>query len=341
MMRKSVAVMLLSCLCLVAGNSVAQQKPQTKANSAKKQEAKKTNKKSVASKAAKPNRKKVEKPRKAVNKKTVARKKSARKTVRVTQRTNQKRNRAIENYRPSHIKYVIFDYRTGKVLEEKNANQVWPLASLTKLMTAHVFLNNHKDIGNCTAKITHEDRDTLKFTTTRLKRNTNYECGELLEAMLTVSDNYAASALARSIPGWSKSDFIKEMNLQAKRWGLSSTFFVDSSGLSPKNVSSANDYYKLTRYVAHTPFLSDLSTIKSKTVETVHGDRTQINNTNPLIRNGWKSIVSKTGYIRESGYNLAYVSDKCEAPIGLIEFGANTSSERVSFARRKLAKYDC
>lgn len=329
-MKKKIAAMLLSCLCFVAGNSIAAPKSQEKivkkSSAAKKPVAKKATKEKVNVKirGSKDRELKVAKLGKGKSSKT-----------------NTKKAPVLANYSPSNIKYVIFDYRTGKVLEEKNSHDVWPLASLTKLMTAHVFLNNHKNIGDCKAMITEEDKDDIKFTRTRLKRNTEYECGELLEAMLTVSDNYAASALARAIPGWSKKDFIAEMNHQAKRWNLNTTKFVDSSGLSPNNVSTANDYYKLTRYVAHTPFLSDLATIRTKTVETVSGHETVINNTNPLVRNGWKAIVSKTGYIKESGYNLAFVSDSCDDPIGLVEFGANSSGERVKFAAKKMEKYDC
>ena len=336
-MKKNIAIMLLSCLCFVTGTSVAANKNPD--NVVKK-----------SSKSAKPVAK-ATKTNDKVSKRAVKVTISRNTSVKEARASKMGKSRAsarvsrnvpvVAKYNPSNIKYVIFDYQTGKVLEEKNSHEVWPLASLTKLMTAHVFLNNHKDIGNCKAMITEEDRDTLKFTRTRLQKNTEYECGELLEAMLTVSDNYAASALARAIPGWSKQEFVSEMNRQAKRWDLTKTRFVDTSGLSPQNVSSANDYYKLTRYVAHTPFLSDLSTIKTKMVETVSGHETQINNTNPLVRSGWKSIVSKTGYIKESGYNLAYVSDNCTTPVGLVEFGANTSRERVRFASDKLKEYGC
>lgn len=332
---KKMAIMLLSCLCFVAGSSVAAPKTQEVVKKSNKS-AKPVAKSKVAQSSKVSKRAVSVTISKNTNVKNLSKNKmgKSRATARISRSTS------IAQYNPSNIKYVIFDYKTGKVLEEKNSHEVWPLASLTKLMTAHVFLNNHKNIGNCKAMITEEDKDNLKFTRTRLKKDTEYECGELLEAMLTVSDNYAASALARAIPGWSKKDFIAEMNKQAVKWDLRTTRFVDSSGLSPLNVSSANDYYKLTRNVAHTPFLSDLSTIKTKMVETVSGHETQINNTNPLVRNGWKTIVSKTGYIKESGYNLAFVSD-CETPVGLIEFGANTSRERIRFASDKLKQYGC
>lgn len=338
-MKKNIAIMLLSCLCFVTGSSIAANKTQVNV-------VKKSNK-SVKLVTIKTNKKVASKEIKFVRTASSAKNAKTSKIIKVGKartitRVASSRIQTLAKYNPLNIKYVIFDYNSGKVLEENNSHDVWPLASLTKLMTAHVFLKNHKNIGECKAMITEDDRDTLKFTRTRLLRNTEYECGELLEAMLTISDNYAASALSRAIPGWSKQDFVAEMNRQAKKWDLKKTIFVDTSGLSPLNVSSANDYYQLTRHVATTPFLSDLSTIRTKMVETVSGHETQINNTNPLVRSGLKAIVSKTGYIRESGYNLAYVSDNCgSSPVGLIELGANTSRERVRFASDKLKEYNC
>lgn len=321
---KKMAVIIMSCFFLA-----------TTANAAPKKE---TNKPSKVSKVSKASTSKIKTPTKnivTVNNKSKNIGKS-RKAVRAV----PTRKIAPPNI-SNDLKYVIFEYETGKILEEKNSTEVWPLASLTKLMTAHIFLKHHNDLGNCRTSITNEDTDFIKFTNTRLKKNTQYECGELLEAMLTVSDNYAASALARSIPGWTKPEFIAEMNKQASLWGLKNTKFVDSSGLSPLNVSSAKDYYNLTRNVAHTPFLSDLSSIARKTVATIEGHETAINNTNPLVRNGIKTLISKTGYIKESGYNLAYVSDSCEKQIGFIELGAKSKGERSAFANQTLNKYGC
>ena len=138
--------------------------------------------------------------------------------------------------------YIVFDYESNKVLEQKLENKMWSIASLTKLMTAYVFLKKENNLQSCSMTITNDDDDTLKFTKTRLEKEYAYSCESLLKMMLTVSDNYAASALARK---HNKNEFIKEMNLVAKKLGMKDTNFVDSSGLSPKNVSTILDYYKL------------------------------------------------------------------------------------------------
>lgn len=341
---KKMAAIILSCLCFASLGQSAFAKAPEKTKVVKKAKVvdKQTNKKSVATKksATKNNKKIVQS-----NKRVVANNfKVASQKNKNIGKARQRSRQVVQNNSSNisrDLKYVIFEYGSGEILEAKNADKVWPVASLTKLMTAHVFLRNHKDIGNCTQQITSADNDTIKFTRSRLKKDVDYKCEDLLEAMLTVSDNYAASALARAIPGWSKNDFVKEMNMQAKRWGLDNTRFVDSSGLSPLNVSSARDYAKLTMKVGHTPFLSDLATISGSTVSTVHGHETQINNTNPMVRNGFKSFISKTGYIKESGYNLAFVSDSCDKQIGFVELGARSKGERNNFARTALSKYEC
>lgn len=344
---KKLAVILMSCLCFASmGVHAAPKKESEKTKVSKTKVAKAADtstktKQSTRVKATVSSKGTVVTSRPNVKAGKTAVAKNSEKNLGKS-RQRQRAIAAASDDEMSHdLKYVIFEYGTGNVLESKNADKVWPVASLTKVMTAHVFLKNHKDIGNCTQTISSADSDTIKFTRTRLKKEVEYQCEELLEAMLTVSDNYAASALARAIPGWSKQDFVNEMNMQAKRWGLKNTHFVDSSGLSPLNVSSASDYSRLAMYASHTPFLTDLATIQTKMVETVDGHQTQINNTNPLVRSGVKTVISKTGYIKESGYNLAYVSDSCDRQIGLVELGARSKGERNSFASQILRKYDC
>lgn len=242
---------------------------------------------------------------------------------------------------PSNIKYTVFNYATGQILEDNSPNVVWPIASLTKLMTAYVFVSNTTNLKNCTTSITEEDTDLIKRTRTRLSPYKPYSCENLLEIMLIASDNYAASALARSVPGWSKSDFIKKMNSQAKEWGLSNTTFVDSSGLSPENRSSVEDYRKLTMNVVKNQNISKISALHSITAENKWNKNIIYKNSNKLVREfGFDVNLSKTGYIRESGYNLVHLAN-CPNNIGVIEFGARSSEQRASFVKQKLSKYGC
>lgn len=276
---------------------------------------------------------KVNKTAKASNKKTKS----------LTRVEKKKRSFAakVANYRPSNIKYSVFNYKTGEVLEQSDANVVWPIASLTKLMTAYVFITNTPDLKKCKTSITDADRDLIKNTRTRLSSYKSYPCRELLEVMLMASDNYAASALARSVRGWSKPDFIGEMNDQARKWGLTNTRFVDSSGLSPDNRSSVDDYRKLTMNVVKNYEVSKISSQHQVVTENKWNKPITYRNSNMLVRElGLDVNLSKTGYIRESGYNLVHLGD-CPANIGVIEFNASSSGQRAYFVKQKLAKYGC
>ena len=93
--------------------------------------------------------------------------------------------------------YVVYDFTHNKVLESGTPNTVRPIASVTKLMTANVFLEHNKN-PRCMASITNEDYDYIKGTHTKLPKYTPIACRELLKAMLVHSDNYAAHALSRS-----------------------------------------------------------------------------------------------------------------------------------------------
>lgn len=242
---------------------------------------------------------------------------------------------------PTDIKYAVFNYANGETYESKAADTIWPIASLTKLMTAEIFVKNHPNIDGCYASINESDRDLIKNTGTKLAFNKPYSCRNLLEVMLVASDNYAASALARHIPGWSKDKFIREMNIQAKKWGLDNTSFVDSSGLSPMNRSSINDYKDLTMHVVKNPVISEISSSQFVYSKNKWDRPIQYGNSNRLIRlNGFETELSKTGHIRESGYNLVHLSG-CKNNIGVIEFGARSSEQRSNFVRQKLSQYGC
>lgn len=233
--------------------------------------------------------------------------------------------------------YIVFDYESNKVLEQKLENKMWSIASLTKLMTAYVFLKKENNLQSCSMTITNDDDDTLKFTKTRLEKEYAYSCESLLKMMLTVSDNYAASALARK---HNKNEFIKEMNLVAKKLGMKDTNFVDSSGLSPKNVSTILDYYKLIVAIKQDKKIWNLISNWSTERLWLLGDKT-IKNSNKLIRDdNFKSIFSKTGYIKESGYNLIFLNKNCKN-LGIIIFGRKSSKERAVFAKKLLKSYQC
>ncbi|WP_233116659.1 D-alanyl-D-alanine carboxypeptidase family protein [Aggregatibacter actinomycetemcomitans] len=238
--------------------------------------------------------------------------------------------------------YVVYDFTHNKVLESGAPNTVRPIASVTKLMTAKVFLEHNKN-PRYTASITDDDFDYIKGTHTKLPKYTPISCRELLKMMLVHSDNYAAHALSRSA-GMTRLQFIGKMNEKARQLGMKSTRFSDSSGLSNHNVSSVMDLVKLTKYSMKKTEIKAFSNISSTYVKA--GKRNVfVKNTNKLVRDEmFSAAINKTGYIRESGYNLVFVNKvPCNnrATIGVISLNNSSSAYRSSFTKNKLEKYGC
>ncbi len=237
--------------------------------------------------------------------------------------------------------YVVYDFTRNKVLESRTPDYVQPIASVTKLMTANVFLEHNKN-PRCTASITDDDYDYIKGTHTKLPKYTPISCNELLKAMLVHSDNYAAHALSRSA-GMSRLQFIQKMNEKARELGMRSTRFTDSSGLSDSNISSVMDLVKLAKYSMHKPQIKNLSNMPSAYIQA--GARNVfVRNTNKLVREEvFDAAINKTGYIRESGYNLVFINKHpCRnSTIGVISLNNRSSQYRTNFTKGKLEKYGC
>ena len=239
--------------------------------------------------------------------------------------------------------YSVMDLSNDSYLEQSNINRLHSIASLTKLMTAYVLIKNHPGIETCTSKITLEDRDLLKNTKTHIVKDETISCKKLLQAMLIMSDNWAASSLARSLPGKSSSQFIGLMNEQASKWGMKMTYFKDSSGLSPENLSTVKDLNILVKNVLSVNLIKNLSGQKDIVMMKENGDLDFFKNTNRLIReNNYEAILSKTGYIKESGYNLVFVPKNCKQKnIAIIVLGSISSIKRSDFAENIMGKYGC
>ena len=197
---------------------------------------------------------------------------------------------------------LVIDQDTHEVLLRKNDHAVLPIASLTKLMTALVI-----DDGNLSPHemitITQEDVDTEKGSTSRLAVGSVLSRGDLLHLALMSSENRAAHALGRTYPN-GLSAFVKAMNDRAQKLGMSSSHFVEPTGLSSKNQSSASDLALLVSAAYNVPLLRELSTSPGR--EVAVGRRTlQYNTTNRLVKSpNWDIGLQKTGYISEAGQCL-------------------------------------
>jgi D-alanyl-D-alanine endopeptidase (penicillin-binding protein 7) len=194
---------------------------------------------------------------------------------------------------------LVVDQDTSEVLFSKNSQAVLPIASLTKLMTAVVVVESKASMDEI-LQITEQDIDTEKGSRSRLVVGTELSRGELLHLALMSSENRAANALGRHHPGGLPA-FVAAMNRKASAIGMSSTRYVEPTGLSSDNQSSASDLARLVKTAYTFPLLRQLST--SPELEVAMGRRTvQFHNTNKLVTNPtWDIGLQKTGYIVEAG----------------------------------------
>src|SRR5574340_1841541 len=196
---------------------------------------------------------------------------------------------------------LVTNQATGEVLLEKNAESVVPIASITKLMTAMVVLDGQQSLAE-TVRVTEEDIDTLKGSSSRLPVGTELPRDEMLRLALMASENRAASSLARNYPGGPPA-LLAAMNRKAAAIGLSDTHFRDSTGLNFNNVSSARDLAKMVAAASRYPLIREFSTTAEHEVE-VGGRVRRFGNTNALVKMKspeWEIGLSKTGYISEAG----------------------------------------
>jgi D-alanyl-D-alanine endopeptidase (penicillin-binding protein 7) len=229
---------------------------------------------------------------------------------------------------------LVFDPNTGQTLFSKNADQVSPIASITKLMTAMVLLDAKLSMEE-PVEITTDDIDLLKNTKSRLPIGSHFRRDDLLRLALMASDNRAASALGRNYPG-GLTAFVAAMNAKAVSLGLTQTHYVDSSGLSPANVSSPQDLAKLVAAAAKYPLITEYSTTGAVNV-TLPDSKRKLNfvNTNALVRNSdWKIGLSKTGYINEAGKCLVMQAMISNQPVVIVLLDSWGRLTRVADANR-------
>jgi D-alanyl-D-alanine endopeptidase (penicillin-binding protein 7) len=194
---------------------------------------------------------------------------------------------------------LVQDARSGETLIAKNQGAVLPIASITKLMTAMVILDSGVNLEQRVA-ISDEDYDNLKGTRSRLRPGSVLTRDELLLLALMSSENRAAYSLGRTYPGGITA-FVAAMNDKARALGMHDTRFIDPTGLSSGNVSSAQDLARMVRAAHEYPLIRQYSTRDSATVN-LFGRSLDYRNTNGLVRSAhWDIGLSKTGYISEAG----------------------------------------
>lgn len=225
---------------------------------------------------------------------------------------------------------VVYDPLTGTVLWENGGDDRRSIASLTKMMTALVFLETNPDLSE---EIVIETSDVRRSFSYRLLSGHRITAGDLLHLMLIASDNAAARALAR-VSIYGAEGFINEMNAKARELGLTSTTYADPSGLRSRNMSSA---YDMARLLSHVSANETIAGIMQMAEYTARADNTSIHvrSTNELVRGDFGVVVGKTGYIRRAGYCLATLLRLPESglQVAVVILGAPSSAARFTEAR--------
>ena len=219
---------------------------------------------------------------------------------------------------------MIYNPRTHEVLCESRGRELRSIASITKVMTALVFLDDDPDL---TRDVVVSRRDVRRSSTTYLRRGERIRLRDVLHLALIASDNAAARVLARVSAGGTDG-FVERMNAKAAELGLQSTAFVDPSGLERWNLSTAYEVSRLITHASEQPRIGEIMRKSSYRMRTSRRGLT-VRNTNRLLRGRLSVHGGKTGYIDASGYCLAALVDTPEGePLAVVVLGVGSSSGR-------------
>jgi serine-type D-Ala-D-Ala endopeptidase (penicillin-binding protein 7) len=227
---------------------------------------------------------------------------------------------------------IIYDPQTNQVLWEENSQSQRSIASITKVMTATVFLESNPDLSQ---PVTVARSDTFQASTTHLRANDKVTADDLLHLLLIASDNAAARALARISPQGSEG-FVQRMNDKALELGLETTHYADPSGLLSENMSSAYDMARLITYASQDDRISSVMRLSEYTVSTANHRIIPFHSTNHLLgRTDVDVRAGKTGFISKAGYCLATLLRIPESgqQVAVVVLGARSNAGRFMESR--------
>ncbi|MFA5184487.1 MAG: RlpA-like double-psi beta-barrel domain-containing protein [Patescibacteria group bacterium] len=228
---------------------------------------------------------------------------------------------------------VLVWEKNGQVLWGKDEEKVSPLASLTKLVAAKIFMETKPDLKKVVSYKKADEEYNNKYcppgesARLRVKDGETMTIEDLLYSALVGSANNAVESLVR-VSGLNRAAFIARMNEAVKKWGASSTRFIEPSGLSPDNVSSPLDYAIITKEVFTDALLKKISTTQRYTFKTRNTKKAHtLTNTNQLLKtNTYPIIGSKTGYLDEAGYCLMTRVATAQGNLIAINFGSTSKA---------------
>lgn len=248
----------------------------------------------------------------------------------VVRKVPQKRRVESVGVKTSARSAFVADIASGRVLYAKDPHRVMPIASLTKLVTAMVFLDQKPDLSQ-TVTITQEEEDPETKQVFPVGESLTY--ADILKSMLVGSVNTSANVLAQSTTG--TENFVRAMNAKMKELGLRSPVFVDPSGLDPQNRANAADVAAILSTALNYP---DIRAVTENADVIVTGKTLKkdyrIKSTNLLLssflnQKPYGIIAAKTGSLPNAGYCMAMVTKHAEGQqIVAVELGSENTFSR-------------
>ena len=230
---------------------------------------------------------------------------------------------------------LLVNYENGEVLFARNADKVRSIASISKLVTAMVVLDQVIDL-NRIETITKED--ARRSSRSRLRVGSKLTLHDLLEASLASSDNRAARALARAVAG-SREEFAKLMNEKVHELGLEHTVFYEPTGLDARNVSTAHEVARILHYAHDYELIAKITSGKQHPVQFANLKYRvgMLPNTNRLLWSRYYVDAGKTGYIQAADYCVtSIVRNKQGERLTLVLLGVPGDRLRFKEAGRLL-----
>jgi D-alanyl-D-alanine endopeptidase (penicillin-binding protein 7) len=228
---------------------------------------------------------------------------------------------------------VAYDAVTNTPVITYGKDMIWPIASLTKMMSAIVFYEQNPNLKE---NITLEKGDMVGGAMIKVPVETKLTANDLVHATLMVSANNAAHALYKATP-LSLDEFVEKMNERARALGLEDTHFTDTTGLSPNNISTPEEYTHVMKAALEVPEIRKIMSKRSHVIQPAAKRSFTIGNTNKFLEQetGFTVIGAKTGLLNESGFNLAVQAKKNDKEMMVVVFG-NTSFENAFRDAQKL-----
>ncbi len=232
--------------------------------------------------------------------------------------------------------YIVEEAATGNVLAKYNSDALRVPASLTKLVSTLVFFDTKPNLNKIVV-MKQSDMDQGACTSGgacfSTKPGVAYKLGDLLRAALIASDNNAIAAVARST-GLSSSAFVSKMNAKVAALGMTSSHFVEPTGMDPANTTTAGDYAKIVREAFSNKAIRDSALMQSYSFSSTNNKRYvhTVKNTDKLLGDPDLTILGgKTGYLDESQYNFgSEIKDFLGNTIIVVVLGSRNYSSSFS-----------